>query len=75
MKCYEKNEICHKNIFAGFFLGKKIFLIDYTTQSSQAAVSVFQGVDLPKLLDAGSYICNSLNRRTNSKVAQASCKL
>jgi len=23
MKCYEKNEICHKNIFAGFFLGKK----------------------------------------------------
>ncbi|TRZ01893.1 hypothetical protein DNTS_014856 [Danionella cerebrum] len=33
------------------------------------------GVDLTKLMDAGSFICHSLNRRTNSKVAQASCKL
>jgi len=69
MKYFTKISLLHEA------LGKKIFLIDYTTQSSQAAVSVFQGVDLPKLLDAGSYICNSLNRRTNSKVAQASCKL
>ncbi|XP_056120336.1 hydroxymethylglutaryl-CoA lyase, mitochondrial [Rhinichthys klamathensis goyatoka] len=38
-------------------------------------LGIHTGVDLPKLLDAGSYICNSLNRRTNSKVAQASCKL
>ncbi|XP_059376329.1 hydroxymethylglutaryl-CoA lyase, mitochondrial isoform X1 [Carassius carassius] len=38
-------------------------------------LGIHTGVDLPKLLDAGSYICHSLNRRTNSKVAQASCKL
>ncbi|KAH0631139.1 hypothetical protein JD844_005291, partial [Phrynosoma platyrhinos] len=33
------------------------------------------GVDLSKLLEAGAFICKALNRRTNSKVAQASCKL
>ncbi|TSS85063.1 Hydroxymethylglutaryl-CoA lyase, mitochondrial [Bagarius yarrelli] len=33
------------------------------------------GVDLQKLIDAGSFICRSLSRRTSSKVAQASCKL
>ncbi|XP_076850668.1 hydroxymethylglutaryl-CoA lyase, mitochondrial isoform X2 [Brachyhypopomus gauderio] len=38
-------------------------------------LGIHTGVDLPKLMDAGSYICRSLNRRTNSKVAQASCKL
>ncbi|XP_015675147.1 hydroxymethylglutaryl-CoA lyase, mitochondrial [Protobothrops mucrosquamatus] len=34
-----------------------------------------QGVDLSKLLEAGIYICKMLNRKTSSKVAQASCKL
>uniref|UniRef100_A0AAY4BNA6 hydroxymethylglutaryl-CoA lyase n=1 Tax=Denticeps clupeoides TaxID=299321 RepID=A0AAY4BNA6_9TELE len=29
------------------------------------------GVDLAKLMDAGAFICQSLNRRTSSKVAQA----
>ncbi|XP_026141550.1 hydroxymethylglutaryl-CoA lyase, mitochondrial-like isoform X1 [Carassius auratus] len=38
-------------------------------------LGIHTGVDLPKLLDAGSYICHSLNKKTNSKVAQASCKL
>lgn len=38
-------------------------------------LGIHTGVDLPRLLDAGSFICHSLNRRTNSKVAQASCKL
>uniref|UniRef100_H3DHM2 hydroxymethylglutaryl-CoA lyase n=1 Tax=Tetraodon nigroviridis TaxID=99883 RepID=H3DHM2_TETNG len=33
------------------------------------------GVDLSKVMDAGAFICRSLNRRTNSKVAQATCKL
>lgn len=34
------------------------------------------GVDLSKLMDAGTFICHSLNRKTNSKVSQAtSCKL
>ncbi|KAM9433514.1 hydroxymethylglutaryl-CoA lyase, mitochondrial [Salvelinus alpinus] len=33
------------------------------------------GVDLPKLMDAGAFICSSLNRKTSSKVAQATCKL
>nr|XP_029544187.1 hydroxymethylglutaryl-CoA lyase, mitochondrial-like [Oncorhynchus nerka] len=33
------------------------------------------GVDLPKLMDAGAFICRSLNRKTSSKVAQATCKL
>jgi hypothetical protein len=34
-----------------------------------------QGVDLPKLMDAGAFICRSLNKKTSSKVAQATCKL
>lgn len=38
-------------------------------------LGIHTGVDLHKLMDAGSYICRSLNRRTSSKVAQASCKL
>uniref|UniRef100_G3VS81 Hydroxymethylglutaryl-CoA lyase, mitochondrial n=1 Tax=Sarcophilus harrisii TaxID=9305 RepID=G3VS81_SARHA len=29
------------------------------------------GVSLPKLLEAGSFICKALNRKSNSKVAQA----
>uniref|UniRef100_A0A1A8S3K7 hydroxymethylglutaryl-CoA lyase n=3 Tax=Nothobranchius TaxID=28779 RepID=A0A1A8S3K7_9TELE len=33
------------------------------------------GVDLLKLMDAGAFICRALNRKTNSKVAQAACKL
>ncbi|KAL6105778.1 hmgcl [Pungitius sinensis] len=33
------------------------------------------GVDLSKLMDAGAFICRTLNRKTNSKVAQATCKL
>uniref|UniRef100_A0A8C3PT03 Hydroxymethylglutaryl-CoA lyase, mitochondrial n=1 Tax=Calidris pygmaea TaxID=425635 RepID=A0A8C3PT03_9CHAR len=33
------------------------------------------GVDLQKLMDTGTFICNALNRRTNSKVSQASCRL
>uniref|UniRef100_A0A670IP80 Hydroxymethylglutaryl-CoA lyase, mitochondrial n=2 Tax=Podarcis muralis TaxID=64176 RepID=A0A670IP80_PODMU len=38
-------------------------------------LGIHTGVDLTKLLDAGTFICKALNRRTNSKVAQASCKL
>uniref|UniRef100_A0A8B9KKN9 hydroxymethylglutaryl-CoA lyase n=1 Tax=Astyanax mexicanus TaxID=7994 RepID=A0A8B9KKN9_ASTMX len=38
-------------------------------------LGIHTGVDLHKLMDAGSYICRSLNRRTSSKVAQAACKL
>ncbi|XP_069478485.1 hydroxymethylglutaryl-CoA lyase, mitochondrial [Ambystoma mexicanum] len=33
------------------------------------------GVDLQKVLDAGSFICRSLNRKSGSKVAQATSKL
>ncbi|XP_077476828.1 hydroxymethylglutaryl-CoA lyase, mitochondrial isoform X1 [Stigmatopora argus] len=33
------------------------------------------GVDIAKLMDAGAFICRSLNRKTGSKVAQATCKL
>uniref|UniRef100_A0A674P7S5 hydroxymethylglutaryl-CoA lyase n=1 Tax=Takifugu rubripes TaxID=31033 RepID=A0A674P7S5_TAKRU len=33
------------------------------------------GVDLSKVMDAGAFICRSLNRKSNSKVAQATCKL
>ncbi|XP_068194306.1 hydroxymethylglutaryl-CoA lyase, mitochondrial [Antennarius striatus] len=33
------------------------------------------GVDLSKVMDAGAFICRTLNRKTNSKVAQATCKL
>lgn len=38
-------------------------------------LSSSQGVDLSKLMDAGAFICRTLNRKTNSKVAQATCKL
>lgn len=38
-------------------------------------LGIHTGVDLSKLLEAGAFICKALNRRTNSKVAQASCKL
>nr|DBA31508.1 TPA: hypothetical protein GDO54_007344 [Pyxicephalus adspersus] len=34
-----------------------------------------QGIDLKKLTEAGTYICKALGRRSNSKVAQATCKL
>ncbi|MEQ2224069.1 hypothetical protein ILYODFUR_003620 [Ilyodon furcidens] len=33
------------------------------------------GVELSKLMDAGAFICRTLNRKTSSKVAQATCKL
>ncbi|XP_007574236.1 PREDICTED: hydroxymethylglutaryl-CoA lyase, mitochondrial isoform X1 [Poecilia mexicana] len=33
------------------------------------------GVDLSKLMDAGAFICRTINRKTSSKVAQATCKL
>lgn len=35
----------------------------------------FKGVNLQKLLEAGDFICQALNRKTSSKVAQATCKL
>ncbi|XP_056152000.1 hydroxymethylglutaryl-CoA lyase, mitochondrial [Lampris incognitus] len=38
-------------------------------------LGIHTGVDLSKLMDAGAFICRSLNRKTNSKVAQATCKL
>ncbi|XP_066494449.1 hydroxymethylglutaryl-CoA lyase, mitochondrial [Tiliqua scincoides] len=38
-------------------------------------LGIHTGVDLLKLLEAGTFICKALSRRTNSKVAQASCKL
>ncbi|XP_038613772.1 hydroxymethylglutaryl-CoA lyase, mitochondrial isoform X2 [Tachyglossus aculeatus] len=38
-------------------------------------LGVQTGVNLQKLMEAGAFICRALNRRTNSKVAQASCKL
>ena len=34
-----------------------------------------KGVNLQKLLEAGIFICQALNRKTSSKVAQATCKL
>lgn len=33
------------------------------------------GVDMSKLMDAGAFICRTLNRKSSSKVAQATCKL
>lgn len=33
------------------------------------------GVNLQKLQDAGAFICQALNRKTSSKVSQATCKL
>ncbi|KAI1894981.1 hypothetical protein AGOR_G00101260 [Albula goreensis] len=38
-------------------------------------LGIHTGVDMAKLMDAGAFICQALNRRTSSKVAQASCKL
>ncbi|XP_075883659.1 hydroxymethylglutaryl-CoA lyase, mitochondrial [Nelusetta ayraudi] len=38
-------------------------------------LGIHTGVDLSKLMDAGAFICRTLNRKTNSKVAQATCKL
>ncbi|KAJ7304348.1 hypothetical protein JRQ81_011898 [Phrynocephalus forsythii] len=38
-------------------------------------LGIHTGVELPKLLEAGAFICKALNRKTNSKVAQAFCKL
>ncbi|XP_077394100.1 hydroxymethylglutaryl-CoA lyase, mitochondrial isoform X1 [Festucalex cinctus] len=38
-------------------------------------ISCSQGVDLSKLMDAGAFICRSLNKKSSSKVAQATCKL
>ncbi|XP_033272215.1 hydroxymethylglutaryl-CoA lyase, mitochondrial isoform X6 [Orcinus orca] len=40
-----------------------------------AGLGVHTGVNLHKLLEAGAFICQALNRRTSSKVAQATCKL
>ncbi|XP_028675077.2 hydroxymethylglutaryl-CoA lyase, mitochondrial [Erpetoichthys calabaricus] len=38
-------------------------------------LGIHTGVDLPKLMDAGAFICRALNRKTNSKVSQAFCRL
>lgn len=38
-------------------------------------LNIQTGVNLQKLLDAGAFICSSLNRRSGSKVAQALCRL
>ncbi|XP_061870375.1 hydroxymethylglutaryl-CoA lyase, mitochondrial isoform X2 [Colius striatus] len=38
-------------------------------------LGIHTGVDLQKLMDTGTFICNALNRQTNSKVSQASCRL
>ncbi|NXL35143.1 HMGCL protein, partial [Glaucidium brasilianum] len=38
-------------------------------------LGIHTGVDLQKLMDPPPFICNALNRRTNSKVSQASCRL
>ncbi|XP_009872876.1 PREDICTED: hydroxymethylglutaryl-CoA lyase, mitochondrial [Apaloderma vittatum] len=38
-------------------------------------LGIHTGVDLQKLMDTGTFICNALNRRTNSKVSQACCRL
>ncbi|OBS63564.1 hypothetical protein A6R68_07824 [Neotoma lepida] len=38
-------------------------------------LGIHTGVDLQKLLEAGDFICQALNRKTSSKVAQATCKL
>ncbi|XP_043361938.1 hydroxymethylglutaryl-CoA lyase, mitochondrial isoform X3 [Dermochelys coriacea] len=38
-------------------------------------LGIHTGVDLQKLMEAGVFICKALNRRTSSKVVQASCKL
>ncbi|XP_005988802.1 hydroxymethylglutaryl-CoA lyase, mitochondrial isoform X2 [Latimeria chalumnae] len=38
-------------------------------------LGIHTGVDLPKLMDAGAFICRALNRKSGSKVSQAACKL
>ncbi|XP_063782683.1 hydroxymethylglutaryl-CoA lyase, mitochondrial-like isoform X1 [Pseudophryne corroboree] len=38
-------------------------------------LGIHTGVDLKKLTEAGAFICKALGRRSNSKVAQAMCKL
>uniref|UniRef100_A0A8C5ZW20 Hydroxymethylglutaryl-CoA lyase, mitochondrial n=1 Tax=Marmota marmota marmota TaxID=9994 RepID=A0A8C5ZW20_MARMA len=38
-------------------------------------LGIHTGVNLQKLLEAGDFICQVLNRKSSSKVAQASCKL
>ncbi|XP_011833228.1 PREDICTED: hydroxymethylglutaryl-CoA lyase, mitochondrial isoform X3 [Mandrillus leucophaeus] len=38
-------------------------------------LGIHTGVNLQKLLEAGNFICQALNRKTSSKVAQATCKL
>ncbi|XP_019403144.1 PREDICTED: hydroxymethylglutaryl-CoA lyase, mitochondrial [Crocodylus porosus] len=38
-------------------------------------LGIHTGVDLQKLMDVGAFICKALNRRSNSKVAQATCRL
>ncbi|KAM5247205.1 hydroxymethylglutaryl-CoA lyase, mitochondrial isoform 6-T6 [Ctenodactylus gundi] len=44
-------------------------------QALANTLMALQGVNLQKLLEAGDFICQVLNRKTSSKVAQASCKL
>ncbi|KAG6931276.1 3-hydroxymethyl-3-methylglutaryl-CoA lyase [Chelydra serpentina] len=38
-------------------------------------LGIHTGVDQQKLMEAGVFICKALNRRTSSKVVQASCRL
>nr|KAF6443934.1 3-hydroxy-3-methylglutaryl-CoA lyase [Molossus molossus] len=38
-------------------------------------LGIHTGVNFQKLLEAGTFICQALNRKTSSKVAQATCKL
>nr|KAF6382170.1 3-hydroxy-3-methylglutaryl-CoA lyase [Pipistrellus kuhlii] len=38
-------------------------------------LGIHTGVNFQKLLEAGNFICQALNRKTSSKVAQATCKL
>ncbi|XP_029427841.1 hydroxymethylglutaryl-CoA lyase, mitochondrial isoform X2 [Rhinatrema bivittatum] len=38
-------------------------------------LGIHTGVDLKKVIEAGSFICKALNRKSGSKVAQALCKL
>ncbi|XP_008571291.1 PREDICTED: hydroxymethylglutaryl-CoA lyase, mitochondrial isoform X5 [Galeopterus variegatus] len=40
-----------------------------------AGLGIHTGVNLQKLLEAGNFICQALNRKSSSKVAQATCKL
>ncbi|XP_043535274.1 3-hydroxy-3-methylglutaryl-CoA lyase, cytoplasmic isoform X2 [Chiloscyllium plagiosum] len=39
-----------------------------------SGLGIQTGIDLCKLMEAGHFICNALNRKTNSKVAQACYK-